>query len=526
MELRKLNRSFPKRDLLIIQSLVAIRRLQHSWSLVIFVLFSIFLAEPAFSQTTCPVRAIGLNSDASQPGQRDLKSDSITLAERDMFSFCRANLTMRFLNANNIPPKSCLIRDSKSLEPIVDSFLSAQANKAPLNDIYALYDSWNLAMMSSRNSRALSIKRKIPGTDQLVESDYFRAGKYEPPDPLALEMLRRRRSQPKDHKKNWVDSAQKATVCISIGAPASCTRALDVIEELMRPENIGGLSITNQGAWEQLYADFELDRGLAMAAAEMETLVGTQRVSADSNVFTVLENSFRKSGMTIEKANDSAWLILGIIGSSGPNALGYANMIELLPSKPSSKGLALGLIASSMTYLDYLKLERGLPMFSYPANVKTTCDTAKPYHFWLSAFLARQLAGKQQIPRNTAMRTTFLAQQGYQIKRNLFIATGRNGISGVYARENYDPVHQVIRADLAYAAAGAFYGAYSGTSMGSKVIDVNQSLVNLLKNSNAVDPVKAGQSIDLLESYSRFNKLFSPDSAFQSFPRPESDSLN
>lgn len=484
------------------------------------ILFLLLTGELGFAQTTCRVVNGRISNQANKDLDSQIKESSVDLAKKNTFEFCRANMMMRFLNSKNSPPTNCQVSGLKFLEDRVDRFIADDIDPSINLPKYRLYDSWNLAMMSTSRSRNISIQLMYPGTTRYLDKAYFRKTNIVLADrEKIMGYFSHWKREPIEEVESMTGIAQKTAACVSIGALGNCLRSLEIIEKMMKPSYISGLAVTNLEGWRRVYESTLLDRGLVLAAANLESIIES-RQTPEKNIFAILKSAFLQTKMSEDQAKDATWLTLGLIGTAGANTLQYAQSIEGWPKETSSKGLALGYIANSMTYLDFVNLSRGQAMFSYPTNIRTSCDTGKPYHFWLSAYLARELVLKANIDPKTAMKTTFLAAQGYQIKRSLFMSSGRNGISGVFSRSNFDPVHQIIRADLAYAATGSFFGSYGENSTASKFLNVNQAIVDLLEDSGVLDPILINNSMGTLEAYSRFKRIFSPDSAMKSFPQP------
>lgn len=138
---------------------------------------------------------------------------------------------------------------------------------------------------------------------------------------------------------------------------------------------------------------------------------------------------------------------------------------------------ALGFIAAAITNLDYKRDREELPLYSYPKEVKTSCNNSKPYHFWMSAYNARELVNKDGFSAETARLASFATEKAYQITRNSrFSANSNSTLSNITTYPVYSPTSQIVRTDLAYAAAGANYGSGAKTQ-----VNVDQTLTKLMK---------------------------------------------
>lgn len=151
-------------------------------------------------------------------------------------------------------------------------------------------------------------------------------------------------------------------------------------------------------------------------------------------------------------------------------------------------------------------------MYSYPRNVKSKCDNSKPYHFWMSAYLSRSLVKEHGISPRDAANATFIAEKAYQINRNV-AGDGNQVKNTIFTSALFSPVHQIVRTDLAYAAAGAHYGSRSVDSTSSKEYDVNGAIVNLMKNAGTESVIAGESNGDQIATYFSWNKIFSPNAA-------------
>ncbi len=89
-----------------------------------------------------------------------------------------------------------------------------------------------------------------------------------------------------------------------------------------------------------------------------------------------------------------------------------------VPKEKQALISGLGYISTAMTYLDIKKSAQGNGLYSYPSSIQTSCDNSKPYHFWMSAFLARRVTQITQNP-NAGVDAAFIAEKAYQFKSHL-----------------------------------------------------------------------------------------------------------
>ncbi len=100
-----------------------------------------------------------------------------------------------------------------------------------------------------------------------------------------------------------------------------------------------------------------------------------------------------------------------------------------------------------------------------------------------------------------------------------FRKTGMNDSEGaVLMRAPFDPAHQIIRTDFAFAASGAVFGALDNGSTQTKKINVDRAIVKLLEDSNIREPLEkeTAEKMPFGKRYIEFEKIFSPESALNS----------
>ncbi len=279
-----------------------------------------------------------------------------------------------------------------------------------------------------------------------------------------------------------LEGFQKSAACLALVAHeyGDCMRGLERVEAAMLPtfaeetyegETRRHAPIAGQAWWEEIYGSQDYEEGIRLAALRIQDRVlrPNARENATGDVQSDLREAFIQSGMPADRAGHAALRVLGVIATAGPNLGGRTWTIDnpasmrsvssfgILSGEQSQLSLGLNLIASSMSHLDSLRSVRGAPLYSLPPEVNATCDNAKPYHFWMAAGIARDLTANGIHP-SAAAAATYLAQVAYQLNRDEGRTDGRGDLENILTRDSWDPVMQVIRTDLAYAASGTVYG--------------------------------------------------------------------
>lgn len=254
------------------------------------------------------------------------------------------------------------------------------------------------------------------------------------------------------------------------------------------------------------------DEGLKIMANKMlKNLKSPGQVRSD--VFTDMKESFRQAGYSAEQAEDLAFDVMGFIATGG-TALNVRVSKVVFAGDRWPTITALTTIAAAMPVLDFYTAKMG-NIYSFPAGVQGQCDTSKAYHFWMTAYLAREQV-KEGIDPEAAAAGAFTVSKAYHVTGNL--TNRRQG--ALLAHRPYSPTTNIVRADLSYASAGAVFGA--GADLSKKSINVDKGIQDLLEDAEVLpkqnlEEIKSEMGVRGFFGYRRFHKIFSPNSAFNEF---------
>ncbi len=291
-----------------------------------------------------------------------------------------------------------------------------------------------------------------------------------------------------------------------------CPRILKQIQEESVPNS---RAITQIDLYREIFADTRYDEGLRLTALKI-----LQRAQANNlrgaHFFDDLRSAFRQSGMAAQEAETMTWKMIGLFGTGGANT-GLRAFFSPTPSSTVPKKVAIAIIGDLVGYLDSLTIASGSP-YSLPREVHSTCDTGKPYHFWLTAYLAWKRVRNGASPRPAAA-AAFIANKGYQMLSN---TAGRKPERPL--TEHFLAAYaNSIRMDLAMAGAGAVYGASVGAGSPPGRLDVNEGVKQIVFDSQEVPKVKPETSKaftqDLMKFGLRWTKLMAPNSAFRIYEK-------
>lgn len=463
-------------------------------------LFSKNVSAIDWNEQTCPASTNGIANlkELNQASFEILKNTQVNSAKHNMAGFCKSVLLNRYMNTKNIPIERRLNKSVSELEKEADKIKF----EVPEGD-----ETWNLTLISTKKSRQAAFNIAAHNNDDHLKDD-------KSDEPVKVDTKEQYGDRLITSQMDLFETAACARE--EILKTFACKKALEEISKIGKPSTENSKRMTPD-AWKAIYEKVEYDKGLSIAASALREIVTHPEgnLRSDTNVYDFLQKSFLKSGMPLDKALRATWDTLGAIANAGPSTNFRARSIS-----DGVKTSNLNMIANAMGMLDYLKQERGWPLFSYPKTINSSCDSAKPYHFWMSAYLGRKLAQDQNLSREDVTKYVVLSEKGYQANRELgrpFSSSGH--LSTMLKREDFDPAQQVIRMDLAYSAAGAAFGAESTSKIPAEhPYDVNKTIVNLIESSGKTMS-EGDETFNQLEKLKNFETVFRPDVAITSVLR-------
>ncbi len=134
----------------------------------------------------------------------------------------------------------------------------------------------------------------------------------------------------------------------------------------------------------------------------------------------------------------------------------------------------------------------------------------------MTAYLARRLVTKYKFDSDDASETAYLAQAAYQLNRDEGKSTGGGKLDGLLSRKAFDPVHQIVRTDLASAASGAVFGARSARVPMKGTIQSDRALVQLVAATPDLQISREKASkFNVYDVYSNWMSIFKPAAALR-----------
>lgn len=509
-------------------------------------LFFIYLLVPTFGFAEVCALSEKSNNHLLQLksiAQQIEKTTQVNLAKENPTQFCEKNMKLRFLNVNPIDTSSvnfkCTEMNEQELDKYVNEVLFTQIVKK--NQARA-FQPWFYSLIQTDLSQNFSLLPRIFAKDisnvedlekysdemfnRKINSLQEKNFKNTPQlvfqyQPLDLDKI----FKPREDSANLEDNFLiRSKICsdLNLKETLNCSKALKRAIEIGKPMYFADKAYMPLEVWKKIYKN------------EKKYLDGLQKVSnkilqnlqhknqTKSNILDDLNEAFLASGLSKDDALDASYEILALYGNGGAN-LG-ARVFEIgrnSPDNPSSNCyqsdsnicILLDFIGKSIPILDYKNTKAGQPMYSLPQGVVGSCNTNKSYHFWAAAYLSRQLVKEGYDPQIASL-ATYAASVGYQINRDQGVNKGQVGVNAL-KKSTYDPVINIMRADLSYSYAGSQFGSATNSKKGN--ISIDKILVKFLEKSpeTAMDYSKTDIKIfDQFQKYNRFKEIVVPDAPF------------
>ncbi len=307
-------------------------------------------------------------------------------------------------------------------------------------------------------------------------------------------------------------SVIKWIACLRLSpfAANKCSQSLDYILELMKPSGkLTAVPVIRKIIEDPMYAE-----GASRAALKIMSKVdasGSGRTQF-GDLFADIYQSYVEAGIPPKNAEEMSWDLLAVYSARGANI----NMLFPYASgKAGSKTLiALESIAIGASVLDAATHQSGY-LYSIPKQISTVANYGKPYHFWMSAYIARESA-KRFHSESAAQTAAALSELGYQMfsvtngRHELFQSILSTGQFGVEAYKT--------KIDLAFGFAGASYGAKIGIGKTDEFrIDIDYTVKEMIENASNLKPWTVEKSKQMLKSpikkflaYFKWMKIIKP----------------
>ena len=204
-------------------------------------------------------------------------------------------------------------------------------------------------------------------------------------------------------------------------------------------------------AYKKVLEDGKCQKGIMGSAIHIARRLQLEYLSQDHNLFDDLSFGFKELKIEESDKKDCVWASIAVLASAGP-ALG--ENLWAMPSNPINNEVrvALTAIAEAIPLLDTMQMRSNKKIYSLPAHFHSSCDFGKTYHFWMPAYLARELA---KLNGTTgAAAAGYIAELGYQATSE----TDGRSPEKIFTVPNCSSTVMEMKMDLSLAAAGAHFG--------------------------------------------------------------------
>ncbi|MGZ3712227.1 MAG: hypothetical protein ACXVBE_10740 [Bdellovibrionota bacterium] len=449
-------------------------------------------SSPAFADAECgPERYATDVLDFAETGV----SISKELAVADIKTFCRATTA-------NQAQKDWTLRLGKAVRSDAD-VKNAEEKEAWMRAYHpdaqirldAFFKHPQLAVYSLNSFSAAESYLQNP--TPLPQGTYYK-------DVLALESDSKQMD-----KLGWFGKkdVMEFAACNELIFSMECPGALDKVIQMSMPNN---QNFTQVHLYKEILFDKKYDEGLKLAALKVLARTKSGK-AAGANLFDDIRDSFLAAGAKEDAAIEMTWKTMGLLATGGPNTGARAFAVsadnDVMPKK-----VAIALLAVLPPVLDSESFSTGHP-YSYPKSISSTCDSGKPYHFWLPAYLGWELA-RTGTGARAAAAAAFLGMKGYQMMSD----TETRDPTKPMKEDFLGPYSNSIRMDLAIASAGAIFGASAGKGATGSKLDIDEGVRRIVRDSEPVEKLGDIEADALLTSPIKFgyrwSKLMAPNSAF------------
>jgi len=238
---------------------------------------------------------------------------------------------------------------------------------------------------------------------------------------------------------------------ISLSCNSSLTQSLALLNPKENPFKNGG-SFSLIEPLREFLTDPKIIAPLNYAAIQIKTILENSRSGKfpTYDLYRVIIESFKMYGMPVKQASHYTWLTLGVYGSRGS---AINTFIDIAQPENEKLFTPLYYISTAINLIDHYMLKAALlRTFTLPPGMITGCDYAKPYHFWLSAYLARALRLNGYSWRVSSLSPHILGMM-YQFK-GVYSDTDK-----AFFEHKHSPSNNAVRVNISFNDLGAMFGS-------------------------------------------------------------------
>ena len=291
--------------------------------------------------------------------------------------------------------------------------------------------------------------------------------------------------------------------CAPLGCASAMLRAIDLmnVQELTvkNPISSTGGAFAYIPAYQDVFTNSDYVAPLAYAATAMkEKSDHPEKHHPLGSFYQDLVDAFIHYGHSPSDSQTMAINVLGIYGTRGVPAVPQWEMAARLGKGPMVTMAAIGMMAAESNYLEGLAIDRG-ENYALPPGVHSNCLYLRPYHFWMSAYLAQKLK-QQGFADNDIFEAIHLLNVLYE--KFGAVATNKTKYEKLESLIDGDPSYWGLfvetQKDIAFNDAGLFWMLQNPQASPSVSLDVDQILSPMFKSSMVNDQIQNDQGMQLI----------------------------
>lgn len=296
---------------------------------------------------------------------------------------------------------------------------------------------------------------------------------------------------------------------VTILHAVSCASNMQSMVEKVKPRDNYNLIDT----WFDVLKDPIYIKVIKKIALQNHELIINQKIP-NTRFFDDLKNAFDLELKDQKKAEDYTFKLLGVLSSNGNASYSFVPC-----DVPVNIKFVIQMLSLGSAVLDRRTAQNGF-IYTYPKEVDSICDYGKNYHFWMTAFLARE-AAKESGDVKAAAAAAFTLDKGYQFMKE---GVGRDR-TRAFKEEVYSNYINNMRLDMTQSAAGAWYGATSVNPKDNKLsrLKYETGMREMFYGAQSLpaDPQfvfpDTSNPLKVLSVYSTWKKILNPDAAYKYF---------
>lgn len=314
-----------------------------------------------------------------------------------------------------------------------------------------------------------------------------------------------------------VGLAQSLFLCkdLTITNAVACAKGIKKSIEIAHPVN----GVTTLPLWKEAVTDPIYMKVFKKVSIKIISNLKAG-IAPSSRLMDDLKLEFFTATGDKAKSDNYAWKTMAILAGGGGNANKRPTLLIGTEVKNELSDLLWVLSNGSMA-LDRLSAEKGF-LYTFPKEVNNLCDYGKNYHFWMTAYLAREL-GKIDNNKAGAAAAAYTIQKGYQFAK---VGNGRDPTKP-FNQPLYSNYNNNIRLDLSLAAAGAWYGVtyeknknqlFSQTDIDDGIKKTFEDAKPLSRTRDVLESdFIDGSALKTIGLYKDWKKVINPDRVFKIF---------